>query len=56
MKAIRQAGGATIAQDETTSIVYGMPREALLRGGAERVSPLPHIPGQILALLVQERT
>jgi two-component system chemotaxis response regulator CheB len=41
--AIREAGGFTIAQDEATSIVYGMPREAVACGAAERVLPLPEI-------------
>jgi two-component system chemotaxis response regulator CheB len=40
---IRRAGGRTIAQDEATSIVYGMPREAALLGAAERVLPLSGI-------------
>jgi two-component system chemotaxis response regulator CheB len=40
MLAIRRAGGATIAQDEATSVVYGMPREALLLGAAEQVLPI----------------
>ncbi len=40
---IRAAGGFTIAQDETTSVVYGMPREAVLLGAAERVLPLDEI-------------
>ncbi len=51
MKAIRDAGGGTIAQDEATSIVYGMPREAYLCGGAAKVVPLPDIPRQILTLV-----
>lgn len=41
--AIRSAGGETIAQDEATSIVYGMPREAALIGAAARVLPLDEI-------------
>lgn len=41
--AIRSAGGFTIAQDEATSVVYGMPREAVLLGAAERVLPLGEI-------------
>lgn len=46
--AIRRAGGLTIAQDEATSVVYGMPREAALLGAAERVLPLDEI-GPVLA-------
>jgi two-component system, chemotaxis family, protein-glutamate methylesterase/glutaminase len=38
--AIRRAGGATLAQDRETSVVYGMPREATLLGAAEQVLPL----------------
>jgi two-component system chemotaxis response regulator CheB len=41
--AIRQAGGTTIAQDEASSIVYGMPREAVALGAAQRVLPLNEI-------------
>jgi two-component system chemotaxis response regulator CheB len=41
--AIRHAGGRTIAQDETTSVVFGMPREAILLGAAEQVLPLDQI-------------
>ena len=40
---IRRAGGFTIAQDEATSVVYGMPKEAVLIGAAERVLPLSQI-------------
>lgn len=39
MVKIRNAGGTTIAEDESTAIVYGMPREAIERGGAEIVLP-----------------
>lgn len=41
--AIRRAGGSTIAQDEQTSMVYGMPREAAQLGAAERILPLNEI-------------
>lgn len=47
---VRRAGGATIAQDEATSTVYGMPREAVLLGAAAQVLPLPEIGGQIARL------
>ena len=39
MVAIRRAGGITIAESEETAVVYGMPREAFERGGAEIVAP-----------------
>ena len=51
MVRMREAGARTIAQDETTSVVFGMPREAYARGGAERLVPLPQIPSEILRLL-----
>ena len=41
--AIRQAGGETIAQDEQTSVVFGMPREAIRLGAARQVLPLAAI-------------
>jgi two-component system, chemotaxis family, protein-glutamate methylesterase/glutaminase len=47
---IRQAGGLTIAQDERSSIVYGMPREAAVVGGAQYVLPLGDIAGRLAAL------
>jgi len=45
---MRQAGARTIAQDEATSVVFGMPREAIQLGAAERVLPLPAIAGAIV--------
>jgi two-component system chemotaxis response regulator CheB len=41
--AVRRAGGFTIAQDEESSVVYGMPREAMLLGAVERQLPLGQI-------------
>lgn len=49
--AIRQAGGQTIAQDEATSVVYGMPREAALIGGAAQILPLGEIGPALTALV-----
>ena len=40
---MRQAGALTIAQDEATSTVFGMPREAIKRGAAKIVLPLDRI-------------
>ena len=48
--AVREAGGFTIAQDEASSIVYGMPREAAQLGAAQMVLPLAEI-GPTLAAL-----
>jgi two-component system, chemotaxis family, protein-glutamate methylesterase/glutaminase len=41
--ALRRAGAHTIAQDEATSVIYGMPREAAILGAAERILPLAEI-------------
>lgn len=40
---MRRAGAHTVAQDEATSLVYGMPHEAVLLGAAEREAPLSAI-------------
>jgi len=47
---IREAGGMTFAQDEATSIVYGMPREAALLGAACRILALGEIAPALSAL------
>jgi two-component system chemotaxis response regulator CheB len=46
---MRKAGGRTIAQDESSCVVFGMPREAIALGAAEQVLPLLSIPGAILS-------
>ena len=45
---MKQADAFTIAQDESTSVVFGMPREAILLGAADQVLPLGRIPGALL--------
>ncbi len=45
---MRQAGAYTIAQDEATSVVFGMPREAIVRGAVDEVLPLPRIAASVL--------
>lgn len=47
---IRKAGGHTIAQDEATSVVYGMPRAAVELGAARSVLPLELIGGALSRL------
>lgn len=51
MKAIADAGGVTIAQDETTSVVFGMPKEAIALGAAHQVLPIDAIAPAILQLI-----
>ncbi len=46
--AMKQAGAVTCAQDEATSVVYGMPREAASIGAADVVLPLPEISAYLL--------
>ncbi len=47
--AIKEAGGATFAQDEPTSVVYGMPRAAKMLGAAQSILPL----GELAAAIVR---
>ena len=46
--AMRQAGSATLAQDEASSVVYGMPRVAFERGAAQAVVGLAELPAALL--------
>jgi two-component system chemotaxis response regulator CheB len=48
---MRQAGARTIAQDEQSCVVFGMPKEAIKRGGVERTVPLSGLSREILAQL-----
>jgi len=51
MLAMRQAGARTVAQDESSSVVFGMPKVAYERGGAERLAPLENIAATLIAYL-----
>lgn len=53
MKVMHDAGAATIAQDEASCVVFGMPKEAIAAGGVDEVVPLDGIAARILALAVQ---
>ena len=48
MLEMKQAGATTIAQDEATCVVFGMPKEAIKLGGVDKVLPLDRIPHAIL--------
>ena len=54
MKAIKAAGGFTLAQDEKTSIVYGMNGVAVREGCIDRVNSLDDIPAQLMRLTADE--
>ena len=49
MKEMHDAGARTVAEDESTCVVFGMPREAIKLGGVDRIVPLDAIPGEIIA-------
>jgi two-component system chemotaxis response regulator CheB len=49
MLEMKQAGAITIAQDEATCIVFGMPKEAIKLNGVDKILPLQSIAGAILA-------
>jgi two-component system chemotaxis response regulator CheB len=46
---MKESGARTIAQDEKTSVVFGMPKEAIRIGAADHVLPLQEIPARALA-------
>lgn len=48
MLEMKEAGATNIAQDEATSVVFGMPAEAIKLGGVDRVVPLYNIADEIL--------
>jgi two-component system chemotaxis response regulator CheB len=50
MLEMRQAGARTVAQDEATCVVFGMPKVAIELGGAQEVHPIDHIAQRMLDL------
>jgi two-component system chemotaxis response regulator CheB len=48
---IRAAGGVTLAQDEATCVVFGMPQQAIRRGAATRVVPIQRVAEEILGAI-----
>jgi len=51
IKSIKEAGGATIAQDQKTSVVFGMPRAAIEGGYVDSILPIEEISAGIVVLL-----
>ena len=45
---MKRAGAQTLAQDEATCVVFGMPKEAIARGAADEVLPIGLIPAAIV--------
>ena len=45
---MKEDGSHTIAQDEESCVVFGMPKEAIAHGGVEKVVSLHHIPREIM--------
>ncbi|MCK5231907.1 MAG: chemotaxis response regulator protein-glutamate methylesterase [Desulfobulbaceae bacterium] len=52
MVKMRKKGAGTIAQDKKSCVIYGMPRQAYERGGAERLVPLENIAEEVIKLLL----
>jgi two-component system chemotaxis response regulator CheB len=56
LREMKDAGAVTIAQDEASCVVFGMPREAITRGAADFVLPLQHIARHALLSLNTEKS
>ena len=46
---MKEAGGETIAQDEKSCVVFGMPKEAIMLNAVSRILPLEEIAGYVMA-------
>ena len=54
MLELHQVGARTLAQDEESCVVFGMPKEAIARGGVDEVAPLGELSGRLLAWLASQ--
>ncbi|MFU8819070.1 MAG: protein-glutamate methylesterase/protein-glutamine glutaminase [Desulfurivibrio sp.] len=54
MLKMKQAGGRTIAQDEASCVVYGMPKEAVAVGAVDKILSLRDIPAAVLKMLEED--
>jgi two-component system chemotaxis response regulator CheB len=52
---MKKSGAYTIAQDESSCIVFGMPKEAIKLGGVDKILPLQEIPSELLRHLETRR-
>src|SRR5437764_3446850 len=55
LRAVAQAGGRIIAQDEKSSVVWGMPGAAVAAGVADLILPLDAIPARLVEMAARER-
>jgi len=55
MLAMKQAGSRNLAQDEATSVVFGMPKVAYEKGGAEQLVPIENIASKVISLLTERK-
>jgi len=53
MKEMHEAGAHTIAQDEKTSVVWGMPGEAVKHGGVDEIVPLHNVTNKLISLSIE---
>ncbi|TDI86200.1 MAG: chemotaxis response regulator protein-glutamate methylesterase [Caldithrix sp.] len=51
---MREAGALTIAQDEATSVVFGMPKVAFERGGTDKLVPLHKVVSEVMSMLSEK--
>ncbi len=55
LECIKKAGGKTIAQNEETSIIFGMPMEAIKKGVVDKVLPLERIPRAVIRMVEENK-
>lgn len=53
LKAMKEAGAVTLAQDEQSCIVFGMPKEAIAVGAVDEILPLTSLPGRVIEKIGQ---
>ena len=51
MLEMKRKGAITISQDEKSCVVFGMPKEAIARGGVDFIEPLEKIPTRLIEIV-----